>query len=111
MRITHLETLSTTGHPSNTIQDEKTFLIKNTAIQFLHAGASRRQARATDAHTSASESKELVKDAEAMKDLARGLQEDDAGIETSWNLAMTWIVARKAVLFREHEAWMSARYI
>ena len=71
MRITYLETLSTTGHPSITIQDEKTSLIKNTAIQFLHAGASCRQAKATDAHTSASESKELVKDAEAMKDLAR----------------------------------------
>ena len=111
MRITHLETLSTTGHPSIAVQHEKTPLIKNTAIQFLHAGASRRQARADDAHTSASESKELVKDAEAMKDLARRLQEDAAGTETSWDLAMTWIVARKAVLFPEHEAWMSARHI
>ena len=110
MPIMHLETLSTLGHPSTTVQDRKTNTVSFGALQMIQAGASRRKVKAVEHQTSASEAKELAKDAEEMTKLVESMKQGDIFKPSSWDLAMTWIEARKAIIVGRDEAWMSARY-
>lgn len=79
------------------------------ALHLVHAGASRRQASAADPQTSASEADELLKDAGAMTDLVGAIKEGKVQMQSSWDLVLMWVVARKAVFMPEHEAWMLVR--
>ena len=110
MRIMHLETLSTLGHPSTTIQDRKTNTVSSGALQMIQAGASRRKVKAAEPQTSASEAKDLAKDAEDMTKLVESMKQGDVFKQSSQHLAMTWIVAREAIIAVKDEAWMSTRY-
>lgn len=85
-------------------------MIMSGALKLLQAGISRRQASAADPQKSASEVEELMKDAGAMMELVEAIKQGEVQTQSSWDLAMTWIVARKAVYVGKHEAWMSTRY-
>lgn len=110
MRVTHLETVSTTGHSSTTVLNEKSTIVISAALQLIHAGISRRQAKAADPQTSASEMEQLTKDVGAMMKLTEAITKGEVEAQSNWDLAMTWIVARKAVYMGQQDAWMSNRY-
>ena len=90
-------------HPSPVIQGGKTQLIKLTAVQLLQAGISRRGVRASGAQ-------ELEEDVEARQRLLEAWNQGTDPACSDWNFAMTSIVARKALVVSEHQAWMTAKY-
>ena len=110
MRIMHLETLSTTAHPSPRVQSEKEHVIKGAALQFLQAGASRRLGKAADPSTPVAVAQELAKASNAMTKLADDIKTGGEYARSEWDMAMTRIIARKAVILSEAEPWMSARH-
>lgn len=111
MRITHLETLSTAGHSSTLVQNEKSTIIMTVAVQLIQAGISGRKMRIVDSHTSSSEVDLLMKDVESMTTLIDLIKQGRMQNESTWDMAATWVIARKAVFFGEEEAWMTARSI
>ena len=110
MRVMHLETISTTAHPSPRVQSEKLHVIKAAALQFLQADATRRQGKAADPLTPVAEAQELVKAAKAMITLAEDINAGGEYARSEWDMAMTRMIARKAVVLPEGEPWMSARH-
>ena len=67
----------------------------------------RRQAKVADPQTPAAEAAEHAQDVEALSNLAEAIDGGEAQQRSFWDLAMTWIVARKVIFFQRHEAWMS----
>ena len=111
MRITHLETLSTAGHASSLVQNEKAMVIMTVAIQLIQAGMSGRKARIANTHTSSSKVDLMKKDVEAMTTLIDLIKQGRMQNESTWDMAATWVIARKALYFGEQEAWMTTRSI
>lgn len=110
MRVLHLETLSTAAHPSPRVQSEKGYVIKAAALQFLQAGASRRHDKAADPLTPAAEAQELVNASNSMITLAEDIKAGGEYARSEWDMAMTSIIARKAIILSAGEPWMSARH-
>ena len=108
MRVSQLETLSTVAHTSPIVQSEKEKVIKAGALQLLQAGISRRQDKAADPLTTEIEAQRLVYESEEMKNLADGIKAGREYARSAWDMAMTWIVAKKAIVFDDKEQWMSA---
>lgn len=109
MRITHLETLSTAGHGSTLVQKEKATIIMTVAVQLIQAGIAGRKARIAGSDTSSSEVDFLMKDVESMTALIDLIKQGKMRDESTWDMAATWVIARKALFFAEGEAWMTAR--
>lgn len=110
MRIFHLETMSTMDHPSPVVQAGKTQLIMATAVQLLQAGISRRGTVAAQSQSSSSKGDELKEDIEARKQLLDAWKQGTDPACSDWNFAMTSIVARKALVMSNHQAWMTSKY-
>ena len=110
MRVMHLDTLSTTAHPSPRVQSEKGYVIKAAALQFLKAGASRRRDKAADPLTPLAEAQELVNASNAMITLAEDIKAGGEYARSEWDMAMTRIIARKAIILSKDEPWMCARH-
>ena len=110
MRVVHLETLSTVAHRSPIVQSEKGKVIKAAALQLLQAGVSRRQDKAADPLTTEVEAQRLVYESEEMKNLAEGIKAGGEYARSAWDMAMTWIVAKKAIVFDDTEPWMFASH-
>ena len=116
MRVISLETLLTTAHPSPTVSSGKGPVIKAAAVQLLQAGVTRRREKVAEATTTTTEVERqgLVDEIEEMERLGEEIKAE--GGETArgeWDMAMTWIVAKKAEAIGsddEHEPWMSARH-
>ena len=112
VRIMHLETISTLNHPSRAVQAGKNQIVLGVAVRLLEAALSRR-------HTLLLANQQLSSDADA-----QGLEKEVGEIErlvevwrqggdhvgSSWDCAMTSIVARKAILVDERGAWMTPKY-
>ena len=117
MRVTSLETLPTTAHPSPTVSSGKRPVIKAAAVQLLQAGVTRRRekvAEATTTTTTKVERQGLVDEIDELERLAEEIKaEGGEAARGEWDMAMTWIVAKKAEAVGpddEHEPWMSARH-
>ena len=116
MRVTSVETLRTTAHPSPTVSSEKGPVIKAAALQLLQAGVTRRQEKVAEAlrTTTEAERQVLVDEIEEMERLAEEIKVEGGEVARGeWDLAMTWIVAKKAEaagLDDERPPWMSARH-
>ena len=112
MRILHLETISTMNHPSPVVQAGKTHAIKSTALVLLQAGITRRETRAAQTQSSSSslEAQELKEDIKARKQLLDAWNQGTDPACNDWNFVMTSIVARKALVIDERQAWMTAKY-
>ena len=100
------------NHPSPVVQAGKTQAIKSTALALLQAGITRREIRAaqTQGSSSSLEAQELEEDIEARKQLLDAWNQGADPACNDWNFAMTSIVARKALVMDEHQAWMTAKY-
>ena len=100
------------NHPSPVVQAGKTHGIKSTALALLQAGITRREIRAaqTQGSNSSLEAQELKEDIEARKQLLDAWKQGADPACNEWNFTMTSIVARKALIIDEHQAWMTAKY-
>lgn len=106
-RVIRLATIATTNHASELAQDGKSSVTLAAARQLLQASMTRRQAKVADPQTPAAEAAEHAQDVEALSNLAEAIDGGEAQQRSFWDLAMTWIVARKVIFFQRHEAWMS----
>lgn len=110
MRVMHLETLSTTAHPSPRVQSGKGPVITGAALQLLQAGASQRLGKAADPSTPVAVAQELANASNEMSRLVEDIKTGGEYARSEWDMAMTRIVARKAVILSNGEPWMSARH-
>lgn len=110
VRIMHLETISTMGHPSQVVEAGKKQEIMGAAVQLLQAGVSRRQTLVAEARCSSSQAQKLKDEAEEMKRLIEAWKQGGDPACNRWEYTMTSIVARKALLIKEHETWMTPKY-
>ena len=85
-------------------------------MQLLEAGVTRRREKAADALTTTTEAERqgLVHKIEEMERLAEEIKaEDGEAARGEWDMATTWIVAKKAEAAGpddEREPWLSARH-
>ena len=116
MRVTSLETLRTTAHPSPIVSSEKGPVIKAAAVQLLEAGVTRQREKVAEALTTTTEAERqgLVDEINEMQRLAEEINaEGGEAARNEWDMATTWIVAKKAEAAgpdEERPAWMSARH-
>ena len=110
VRIIHLETISTMDHPSRAVEAGKKQEIMGAAVVLLRAGVSRRQMLLAEAQCSVSQAQKLEEEIEEMKRLVEAWKQGGDPACNRWDFTMTSIIARKALLINEHEAWMTAKY-
>ena len=110
VRIMHLETISTMNHPSRAVEAGKKQLVLGVAAQLLQAAISRRQTLPATKHLSDSDAQRLEAEMGEIKRLLDAWQRGGDPASSRWDLAMTSIIARKALLVDEREAWMTPKY-
>ena len=113
VRIMHLETISTMNHPSRAVQAGKNQIILGVAVQLLEAALSRRHTLLLakgQLSSSDAEAQRLEKEVGEIERLVEVWQKGGDHVGSSWDCAMTSIVARKALLVDERGEWMTARY-
>lgn len=106
-----LETISTMDHPSPAVEARKKQSVSRGVVQLPQAGKSRRQnpvaiARFFLGPKHRSSKRRLKK----MQRLVEARKQGGDPACNCWDLVMTSIVAIKALLISEHEAWMIAKY-
>ena len=109
VRIMHLETISTLNHPSKSVQAGKNQIVLSVAVQLLKAALSRRQTLLL-ANESDADAQRLEKEVGDIERLLEAWRQGGDPAGSSWDCAMTSIVARKALLVDERGAWMTAKY-
>ena len=110
VRIMHLETISTVDHPSRAVGAGKEQVVLGVAVQLLQAAISRRQILLVNKQLSDSEAQRLEWEVREIERLVDAWQQGGDPASSRWDLAMTSIVAQKALLVDEHEAWMTPKY-
>ena len=110
MRITQLETISSLNHPSPAVAASKKLGILSAAVALLEASASRRKATLRNHFTSSIEAEKLVKEMESINGLIAAIKRGEDQACNNWEMEMTLIVARKAIIVTENEPWMSTKY-
>ena len=98
------------NHPSALVEAGKKQVIMGAAVQLLEAGVFRRQEILGKAQGNTAESQKLKKEVGEMKWLIEAWKQGEDPACSSWECAMTSIIARKAMIISEHEAWMIAKY-
>ncbi|MCJ1404061.1 hypothetical protein MMC11_007286 [Xylographa trunciseda] len=109
-RIMNLETVSTRNHSSPAIARGKKAGIQTAAVALLQAGVNRRKALVENSSLPKSEAEKLAKEKQEIEELIDAVKRGDNEVSDNWDMEMTWIVARKAIIVNEGEAWMSAKY-
>lgn len=110
MRITQLQTISSHNHLSPTVAATKKSGILSVAIVLLEASLSRKKAMAADSLTSSQEVEKLDKDVTSISELIEAIKRGEDHACNNWDMEMTWIVARKAIIVDDNGSWMSAKY-
>jgi len=110
MRIINLETVSSQNHASPVIALGKKVGIQTAAVALLQAGVIRRKALMENLSLQKFEVEKLAKEKHEIEELIEAIKRGDSQVSDNWEMEMTWIVARKAIILNESEAWMSAKY-
>ena len=119
MRVISLEIFRSTGHPSPIVSTGKGPIIKAAALQLLDAGVTRRREMVADAlktttTTTEVERQGLIDEIEKMERLAEEIKaERGEAARGEWDVATTWIIAKKAEAAGpddEREPWLFARH-
>ena len=110
MRIKHLETVSAHNHPSPTVAAGKKLLILSVATTLLQSSITRKKAMVAEPQLSSLEKEKLVKELESIGELLQAIKCGEGEACGNWDFELTWIVARKAMIIDEKEAWMSRKY-
>ena len=107
----HLETISTLHHPSRAVEAGKKQVVLGVAVRLLEAAISRRQSLLANEQLSDSDNAQrLGEEVGEIKRLVDAWRQGGDPASSRWDLAMTSIIARKALLVDEHEAWMTPKY-
>ena len=109
VRILHLLTIPTKGHTSRFVADSKHTVWMTGAVQMLQAGVTRREkvlAESLPPNEVARYSEEI----EELAQLIDAVENNRDPGSCDWDYELTWIVARKAIVTREDEDWMMAKY-
>ena len=110
VRIMHLETISTVNHPSSAVEAGKKHIVLGVAVRLLEAAVSRRQTLLANEQLSDSDdTQRLEEEVGEIKRLLDAWSQGGDPASSRWDLAMTSIIARKALLVNEHEAWMTPK--
>ena len=110
MRITHLELLSTRDHHSPAVAATKCRVLMNAVASLLQSGVSRKKAAAMDPLITSPEAEKLSREIEEMTGLIETIKRGDDLACKNWELEVAWVVARKAIILKDNEAWMSIKY-
>ena len=97
-------------HPSVTVEAGKKQVIMGAAVQLLEAGVSRRQDILVKAQGNTPEAQNLENEVGELKRLVEAWKQGEDPACNDWECAMTSIIARKAIIISEHEAWMIPKY-
>ena len=110
MRITQLETISSLNHPSPTVAASKKQGILSAAVALLEASASRRKVTLANPLTSRIEAEKLATEMESITELIAAIKRGEDHACNNWEMEMSIIVARKAIIVDENGPWMSTKY-
>ncbi len=108
LRIYHLETLSTYKHPSPEVKSRKNQWTFNVLVQLLQSGAARRLASAEEPPVPPSDASRIVVEVAEINQLVEAIKNGEDPATGEIEVAVTWIVARKAMLYGKEGPWMSA---
>ncbi|KAI9667985.1 MAG: hypothetical protein M1821_000805 [Bathelium mastoideum] len=108
MRIKQLVTVSTAGHADPQIAVGKKFAVISTASVLLDSSINRNKAAAEN--MAGAEKEKLEKDVLAMTGFMKAIKKGESDAINNWDFEMTWIVARKALVLKEGEMWMTKKY-
>lgn len=109
MRLTHLEMISTLIHPSPIVQAGKKAGVISAATVLLESSISRKKAATLSFSASTVDAQMLCKEIKSMEELLEAVKSGEA-VSKDWNLELMWLVARKAIVLKNDEAWMSIKY-
>ena len=98
------------NHPSPAVEAGKKQEIMGAALVLLQAGVSRRHMLVAEGKCSVSQAQKLEEEIEEIKRLIEAWKQGGDPACNRWDFTMTSIIARKALLINEHEAWMTAKY-
>ena len=109
-RILHLETVSTQDHPSPLVAAVKKAGILGTATALLKPRLERKSKIAQESPLSSAEKERSALEVKEITELLEAVRggEDDAC--NRWEMEMTWIVARKAIISSDYHSWMTMKY-
>ena len=110
VRIMHLDTISTTNHPSPVVETGKTNVIRTGAVQLLRAAISRREGILSQMQGSDLDGRRVEDEIQEFKRLGEELEYVKDPASCTWDMAMTTIVARKSFRIDEKEIWMTPKY-
>ena len=103
MRITHLDTIPSLNHPSSAVAALKKQGILSAAVVLLEATIVRRKAMMTDPSISGIVIESFVKETESINKLIEAIKRGEDDACNNWEMEMTLIVARKAIIVDENE--------
>jgi len=109
MRLTHLEMVPTLNHPSPMVQAGKKAGMISAATVLLKSSISHKRAAALSFSASTVDAQMLCKEIKSMEELLDAIKSGEA-VSKDWNLELMWLVARKAIVLKNDEAWMSIKY-
>lgn len=109
MRLTYLEMVPTLNHPSPMVQAGKKAGVISATTVLLESSISRKKAAALSFSASTVDAQMLCKEIKSMEELLDAIKSGEA-VSKDWNLELIWIVARKAIVLKDYEAWMSIKY-
>lgn len=110
MRITQLETVSTRTHSSPAVAAGKKPAIFSAAVVLLQESALRRKRIVADVSTPSCESEKLLIEIEEIEKLIEAIKCGEDQACNNWEIELTWIIARKALLVNNGDGWMSAKH-
>lgn len=91
------------------VQAGKKAGVISAATVLLESSISRKKAAALSFSASTVDAQVLCKEIESMEELLEAIKRGEA-VNKDWNLELTWIVAKKAIVLKNDEAWMSIKY-
>ena len=107
-----LESTTNSDHPSLLLKESKTDWILDAGVALLQACLMRRESAIAGfgAEDEAATRQTLQKEVDEIKSLVESMKPGGAQRSLEWDITMTRIVARKAILTDEDGLWMAARH-
>lgn len=106
-RIYQIETVSTYQHPSQEVRQFNNQWQTTVLVQLLQSGVARRSALAREPGTAPVVCERLEQEILAIEDLVRKVRGGELTANSSIEVSVTRIVARKARLFGKDDLWMA----
>ena len=103
-----LETISTLDHPEEAVQALRKRVLVGSAVQLLQAGVARRESILEQEQLV--NRQQITNEVILLKELIDAWSRGEDPASNDWHGEMTSIVARKSIVFGEHDSWMARRH-